>query len=131
MWPFDAGEQPDHPRIRATAAEHSVPIMGIRAAAAGALTDRIDRPVSADDPAAVTYRRAQGFRDLARARGESAAQLAHRYALSLPDVATVVIGAKNRGELAEVVAAEAAGPLTAEEMRQVAASCSVSERAAT
>jgi aryl-alcohol dehydrogenase-like predicted oxidoreductase len=129
MWPFDASEQPDHPRIRAVAAENSVPIMGIRAAAAGALTDRIDRPVSADDPAAVTFRRAQGFRDLARTRGESAGHLAHRYALSLPDIATVVMGVKNRDELADVIAAEAAGPLTADEMRQIAASCSVAQRA--
>ncbi len=129
MWPFDASEQPDHPRIRAVAAEHSVPIMGIRAAAAGGLTDRVDRPVSVDDPAAVIYRRSEGFRALARGRGESAAGLAHRYALSLPDIATVVVGVKNRDELAEVVAAEAAGPLTADEMREIAASCSTAERA--
>lgn len=47
--------------------------------------------------------------------------LAHRYALSMPDVATVVLGVKNRQELAECLAAEEAGPLTAEEMRAVEA----------
>lgn len=41
------------------------------------------------------------------------ALLAHRYALSLP-VDTVVLGVKNRAELAECVAAADAGPLPAD-----------------
>ena len=41
------------------------------------------------------------------------AALAHRYALSL-EVDTLVLGVKNRTELAECVAAAEAGPLPAE-----------------
>lgn len=127
MWPFDSTERPDHLRIRTVAAANGVAVMGIRAAAAGALTDAIDREVSDESPVAVGYRRASRFRVLARDRGVSAAHLAHRYALSLGDVATVVIGAKNRHELAEALAAEAAGPLSPDEMRAIEAACAVEE----
>jgi aryl-alcohol dehydrogenase-like predicted oxidoreductase len=51
----------------------------------------------------------------------SSAFLAHRYALSLPDVATVVLGVKNREELAECLEAEAADPLPEDEMRAIEA----------
>lgn len=57
------------------------------------------------------YRRAAPFRELAREVGESPASLAHRYALSLDGVSTVVLGVKNREELRECIDAEAQGPL--------------------
>jgi aryl-alcohol dehydrogenase-like predicted oxidoreductase len=44
--------------------------------------------------------------------------LAHRYALSLP-VDTVVLGVKNRTELAEAVAAAEAGSLPADLMARI------------
>jgi aryl-alcohol dehydrogenase-like predicted oxidoreductase len=127
MWPFDSTERPDHLRVRTVAASNGVAVMGIRAAAAGALTDAIDREVSDESPVAVGYRRARRFRLLSRERGVSAAHLAHRYALSQSNVATVVIGAKNRHELAEALAAEAAGPLTPDEMRVIEDACAVNE----
>ena len=37
----------------------------------------------------------------------------------MPGLATVVLGVKNRAELEECVAAEQAGPLTDEEMREI------------
>jgi aryl-alcohol dehydrogenase-like predicted oxidoreductase len=46
------------------------------------------------------------------------ALLAHRYALSLP-VDTVVLGIKNRNELAECVAAAQAGPLPSDLVARV------------
>jgi aryl-alcohol dehydrogenase-like predicted oxidoreductase len=48
----------------------------------------------------------------------SPAYLAHRYALSL-DIDTVVLGVKNRTELAECVAAAEAGPLSPELIARV------------
>jgi len=60
------------------------------------------------------YRRAKPFRELSRDLGESPAALAHRYALSMDGIATVVLGVKNRDELRECVEAEAKGPLTPE-----------------
>jgi len=59
------------------------------------------------------YARAAGLRRLAAELGASPAALAHRYALSL-GVDTLVLGVKNRTELAECVAAAEAGPLSAE-----------------
>ena len=50
-------------------------------------------------------------RTIAAELGVSIAFLAHQYALSMPGVDTVVLGVKNREELAECLAAEAAGPL--------------------
>lgn len=95
--------------------------MGIRAVQAGALTAAIDRPLPDDHPEVRDYARASGFRRLCAQLGEDPAILAHRYALSL-DVDTVVLGVKNRQELAACVAAEAAGRLPEELMTQIDAS---------
>jgi aryl-alcohol dehydrogenase-like predicted oxidoreductase len=123
MWPFPERERPRNGRIRACAASAGVGVMGIRAVAAGALTGGLDRSVCDDDAPAGDYRRARAFRDLADAFGVPPAQLACRYALSLPDVATVIVGAKTRRELADCLAAEAAGPLSAGEREQVELAC--------
>jgi aryl-alcohol dehydrogenase-like predicted oxidoreductase len=56
------------------------------------------------------YARAAGFRALCAELGEDPAVMAHRYALSL-SIDTLVLGVKNRQELAECVAAAEAGPL--------------------
>jgi aryl-alcohol dehydrogenase-like predicted oxidoreductase len=123
MWPFGTEEHPDNGRIRATAGRSGVGVMGIRAVAAGALAGELDRTAPASDPATLDHQRAEGFRALARAWGVPPAVLAHRYALSLPDVATVILGAKTRAELAESIEAEASGPLSAEEMRSIEVAC--------
>jgi aryl-alcohol dehydrogenase-like predicted oxidoreductase len=121
MWIFgDAGE-PQNPALVAAAADAGVPVMAIRAVASGALTDQLDR--EPNDPTREDYDRAAGFRALAVDLGQTPATLAHRYALSVPGVATVVLGVKNRSELAEVVAAEAAGPLSEAEWQAVSELC--------
>ncbi|MFC7624122.1 aldo/keto reductase [Microlunatus sp. GCM10028923] len=120
MWVFGDHGTPANGDIVAAAQAGSVPVIGIRAVAAGSLTDSVDRQVAEDSAVAVDYARAEGFRRLAADLGESAASLAHRYALSVPGVATVVLGVKNRDELAECVAAEERGPLGAEELEQLA-----------
>jgi aryl-alcohol dehydrogenase-like predicted oxidoreductase len=121
MWPDGLAGEPDGDRILRTAAARGVAVMGVRALAAGALSERLDRDVPASDPTQQDFARAAGFRALAREWGIAPATLAHRYALSVPDVATVVIGAKTRRELADCLAAEAAGPLTAEQLERIRA----------
>jgi aryl-alcohol dehydrogenase-like predicted oxidoreductase len=121
MWLFGDKAEPDNAGVRAAAVEAGVPLIGIRAVAAGSLADALDREVEPHHPAARDYAAAGGFRRLAAERGEPAALLAHRYALSMPELATVVLGVKNRAELEECLAAEAAGPLSDEEMRAVEA----------
>ncbi len=129
MWVFGADEQPDNAGVIDAAVAAGVPVIGIRAVAAGSLTDALDRPVEPDHPAARDFAAAAGFRRLAAERGEPAAVLAHRYALSLPGVATVVLGVKNRAELAQCLAAEQAGPLDEESLRAIEALGPVAGRA--
>ncbi len=108
-------DEPLEPRaVIDAAARRGCGVLGIRAVQAGALTDAMDRELSADDLDRRDFDRAAPFRDLAREVGEPPAALAHRYALSMPHVGSVVLGVKNRSELAQCVAAAAAGPLPAE-----------------
>jgi aryl-alcohol dehydrogenase-like predicted oxidoreductase len=105
---------PAKPRAVMTAArQNAVGIMGIRAVQAGALTSAFDRLLPPDHPEMRDYARAAGFRKLAAELGFTPAFLAHRYALSL-DIDTLVLGVKNRKELAECVTAAEAGPLPPE-----------------
>jgi aryl-alcohol dehydrogenase-like predicted oxidoreductase len=105
---------PAKPRdVMAAARANRVGVMGIRAVQAGALTAAIDRPLPADHPEVRDYERAAGFRRLAAELDDDPAVLAHRYALSL-DIDTLVLGVKNRQELASCVAAAEAGPLSQE-----------------
>lgn len=112
--------EPAEPRaILAAARDNDVAVMGIRAVQAGALTAAIDRELSANHPERKDYERAAPFRALCARWGADPAAIAHRYALSVEGPATIVLGVKNRAELAQCVAAEAAGPLSAAEMAEI------------
>jgi aryl-alcohol dehydrogenase-like predicted oxidoreductase len=119
MWPYGDSDHPRNPEIAATAAREGVSVIAIRAVAAGSLAASLDRPLETGHPAARDFAAAEPFRKLAAELGQPAAVLAHRYALTVPGVATVVLGVKNRAELAECVAAAERGPLTAEELAAV------------
>jgi aryl-alcohol dehydrogenase-like predicted oxidoreductase len=97
--------------------------LGIRPVQGGALTDALDRDLPADHGVRADFERLAGFRALAREMGTSAAAFAHRYALSMDDVDTVVLGCKNRQEILECVAAAEAGPLDSEIMQRIEAVC--------
>jgi aryl-alcohol dehydrogenase-like predicted oxidoreductase len=113
---------PARPRdVMAVARENGVGVMGIRAVQAGALTAAIDRDLPADHPETRDYARAVGFRALCAEIGEDPAIIAHRYALGLK-IDTLVLGVKNRVELAACVAAAEAGPLPAQLTARVDAS---------
>ena len=113
---------PAKPRaVMAAARANEVGVMGIRAVQAGALTTAIDRDLPADHPEPRDYAKAAGFRALCAEIGEDPAIVAHRYALGLP-IDTLVLGVKNRAELAGCVAAAAAGPLPADLVTRIDAS---------
>jgi len=108
-------EEPAEPRnIIRTAKANGVGVLGIRAVATGALTATLDRPLPTDDATYQDYQKAAPFRALCRELGEDPALLAHRYALSMDGVDTVILGVKNREELQGIVDAEAQGPLSAD-----------------
>ena len=97
--------------IIAAANEYGVGVMGIRAVQAGALTAAFDRAVKDSHPEAADYRRAAPFRALCAELGMDPAVLAHQYALCMDGVDTVVLGVKNRAELAQCLEAESLGAL--------------------
>ena len=113
---FDGPAKPR--KIIAAAHASGVGVMGIRAVQAGALTRGIDRPLPDDHPEMRDYARAEGFRRLAAELKTNPAILAHRYALTL-GIDTLVLGVKNRQELADCVAAADAGPLPVDLMTQI------------
>ena len=112
-------ETPAPREVARIAQEQGLGVMGIRAVAAGALTAEVDRAVKPDSGEAIDFARAASFRGLARDMNTSAAALAHRYALSMPGVDTVVLGVKNRQELEECVQAEALPRFTEDEMKTI------------
>lgn len=112
--------EPERAReIAAAAKAAGCGVMGIRAVQAGALTLAVDRALRPNSPDNADYARAAPFRALAARWGEDPAVIAHRYALSMPNIDTVVLGVKNRAELAQCVAAEAAGPFSAAQMAEI------------
>jgi len=111
---------PARPReIIAAAKAAGAGVMGIRAVQAGALTRAIDRTLSPNSPDTADYDRAAPFRVLCETWGEDPAYVAHRYALGIEGVDTLVLGVKNRAELRQCLAAEAAGPLEPERVAAI------------
>lgn len=112
--------EPARPREVAAAAKAAGSgVMGIRAVQAGALTAAVDRELSPNSPDRADYVRAAPFRELCARWGQDPAYVAHRYALSLANYDTIVLGVKNRAELAMCVQADADGPYAAEEMAEI------------
>jgi aryl-alcohol dehydrogenase-like predicted oxidoreductase len=114
---FDGPAKPR--QVIATAVERGIGVMGIRVVQAGALTDAIDRPLPDDHAEVADYRKAEAFRQYAAEQGISAAVLAHRYALAMAGVDTVVLGVKDRDELDQCVGAALAPPLPETMVEQV------------
>jgi aryl-alcohol dehydrogenase-like predicted oxidoreductase len=123
---FDGPAKPRE--VMAAAHANGVGVMGIRAVQAGALTSALDRALPVEHPEMRDHARAAGFRRLAAEFGMTPALLAHRYALSLP-VDTLVLGVKNRAELAECVAAAEAGALSPDQIARVDQSVGSTSRA--
>ena len=104
--------EPERAReLIAAAKANSIGVMGIRAVQAGALTAGIDRPLKLSHPEAQDFARAAPFRALCSTLKVDPAVLAHRYALDIAGVDTVVLGVKNRAELGGGLQAEELGSL--------------------
>lgn len=111
---------PPRPRdVIAAAKARGVGVMGVRAVQAGALTRAIDR--AENSPTSADFARAAPYRELCRAWGEDTAIVAHRYALGIDGVDTLVLGVKNVAELDQALEAEQRGPLDAEQLSAIEA----------
>ena len=112
--------EPAEPRaVIAAAKQHGVGVLGIRAVQAGALTAAIDRATSPNHPETRDFERAAPYRALCKEWGQDPALVAHRYALGIDGVDTLILGVKNRAELGQCLEAEALGPLTPAEVARI------------
>jgi len=108
--------------ILKAAQESDIPILGIRAVQAGALTSKMDREPhksGRDAKDFEDYVRAEPFREFAKEYGDTPSHLAHRYALSIDKISSIILGVKNRKELLECLDAELVEPLTQDEIDQI------------
>ena len=105
--------------VIAAAQANGVGVMGVRAVQAGALTSGLDRADAS--PTAADFRRAEPYRALCAQWGEDPAIVAHRYALGIEGVDTLVLGVKNVAELDQALVAERQGPLEAEQLAAIEA----------
>lgn len=105
--------------VIAAAQANGVGVMGVRAVQAGALTSGLDRADSS--PTSEDFRRAAPYRALCAQWGEDPAIVAHRYALGIEGVDTLVLGVKNVAELDAALLAERRGPLNAEQRAAIEA----------
>ena len=104
----------DPQKILTESQKVGVPILGIRAVQAGALTLEMDRephPSGFDIKDFEDYDKAEPFRKLASEWKMNPSILAHRYALSAEKVSSVILGVKNREELLDCLEAESLGEL--------------------
>ena len=115
-------KKPNPNRILKECQEKEIPILAIRAVQAGALTSKMDRephPSGRDKPDFDDYEKAEAFRKLAKEWGESPASLAHRYALSIQKVNSVILGVKNTRELQECIEAESKDNLNEVQLKEL------------
>ncbi len=99
-----------------------IPILGIRAVQAGALTSEMDRmphESGRDIKDFEDYDRAGPFRILAKEWDTTPSLLAHRYALTAQKVSSVILGVKNRSELLECLEAEEIGKLEDDQIDKI------------
>ncbi len=112
----------DPQKILSESQKVGVPILGIRAVQAGALTLEMDRephPSGFDIKDFEDYDKAEPFRKLASEWKMNPSILAHRYALSAEKVSSVILGVKNRDELLECLDAESMGSITQDQIIEI------------
>ena len=112
----------DPQKILTESQKVGIPILGIRAVQAGALTLKMDRephPSGFDIRDFEDYDKAEPFRKLASEWKMNPSTLAHRYALSAEKVSSVILGVKNRSELLDCIKAESLGELNQEQFSTI------------
>lgn len=87
-----------------TAQRYDIGVIGIRAHAAGALADRLDRELGANSDVARDFARSRKWMRLRKDPFHTLSQVALRFSLDHPAIATVVPGFKNAAEVEDAVA---------------------------
>jgi len=86
------------------AQRNDIGVIGIRAHAAGALADSLDRDVAAHSDVARDFERSRSFLSFRKGPFRTLSQVALRFCLDHPAIATVVPGFKNAAEVEDAVA---------------------------
>ena len=103
----------------AIAQRHDIGVIGIRVHAAGALADQLDREVAADSKVARDFTRSRKFICFKKAPFCRISQVALRFCLDNPAIATAVPGFKNVAELEDSVACSDLPPLDYEDVAEL------------
>ena len=114
--PPDRFDDVDQARAIPVARHNDIGIIGIRAHAAGALADRLDRAVPPNSRVALDFTRSRQLDFLKKGSRTTLSQAALRFCLDNPNIATVVPGVKNLMELEEIVSCSGLPALDAEDM---------------
>lgn len=101
------------------AEQHNIGVIVIRSHAAGALVDTLDRPVKPDSAVARDYARAQRLAFFRKGPYKTLSQVALRFCLDSPFIATVVPGFKNSNEVQEAAACSDLPPLPQEDISEL------------
>jgi L-galactose dehydrogenase/L-glyceraldehyde 3-phosphate reductase len=109
--PPEGFDDVDQGRAIPLARRHDIGIVGIRAHAAGALADRLDRDAAPDSQVARDFARSRQPGFLKQGSCATLSQAALRFCLDNPDIATVVPGVKNVAEVEEIAACPELPPL--------------------
>ena len=116
----------DYGQVIDRAAHRSMGVIVLRALEAGILTGQTERhPLSGGAPMVgpddrANLERAEALRFLVADGAQTMAQAAIRFALSRPEVSTVLVGFSDMSHMAEAAAAAAAGPLPADALARIA-----------
>jgi L-galactose dehydrogenase/L-glyceraldehyde 3-phosphate reductase len=117
--PPEGFDDMDQGRAIPVARLNNIGIIGIRAHAAGALADQLDREVTPDSRLARDFARSRKLSFLGKGRYGTLSQAALRFCLDNPHLATVVPGIKNLAELEESAACSELPPLSVQEMAEL------------
>ena len=117
--PPDAFDDVDQGLALKVAQGNDIGVIGIRAHAAGALADRLDREVLSDSAVARDFARARKLAYFKRAPFSTMSQVALRFCLDNPAIATVVPGFKNLAELEDALACSDLPPLDTADVEEL------------
>lgn len=109
----------DQGEALAVAEANDIGVIGIRSHAAGALVDRLDRAVKPGSDVDRDHGRAAGLDFFKRGPFTTLSQVALRFCLDNPAIATVVPGCKNVVEVEEAVATADLPPLATEDVAEL------------
>src|SRR5688572_3206656 len=113
--PPDGFDDVDQGRTIPVARRNDIGIIGIRAHAAGALADRLDRAAAPDSQVARDFMRSRSLDFLKKGSHTTLSQAALRFCLDNPNIATVVPGIKNLAELEEIGSCSELPPLDSQD----------------